>query len=48
MIGTPIPCQRRGEEFKLRMPQSWPHWLTIGPPSEPGLTAAEVSMAGPW
>ena len=29
MIGAPIPCHRRGEEFKLRMPHSWPHSFTI-------------------
>ncbi len=46
-MGTPSPCQRSGETLRLMMPQSRPWASTMGPPSEPGLMAAEVSMADP-
>ena len=46
-VGTATPCQRSGETDRLITPQSRPCESTSGPPSEPGLTAAVVSMTSP-
>jgi hypothetical protein len=41
------PCQRAGDTFRLMIAQIWPASFTIGPPSDPGFTAAVVSIANP-
>ena len=46
-VGTATPCQRCGATPRLITPHSRPLESTSGPPSDPGLTAAVVSMAGP-
>ncbi len=45
LVGTPIPCQRAGDTFRLMIAQIWPASFTIGPPSDPGFTAAVLAAA---